>query len=100
MDVKLVVIGFRPLKLHPYVYIHEDETGFVTATLYVDDILFFSAGKILLNNLKKQLMDRFGMSDMGDSRASSVRTSPAKVKTGPSLSARTTKWRTWYSAKV
>ena len=65
MDVEFVIIGFRPLKSDPCVYVDEDETGFVILTLYVDDILFLSASKSLLNKLKKQLMDWFEMSDMG-----------------------------------
>ena len=47
-------------------YIYEDQTGFVILTVYVDDILLLSASKDLLNKLRKQLMDRFKMSDMGD----------------------------------
>ena len=66
MDVELAVIGFRPLKSDPCVYVYEDKTGFVVLTLYVDDILFLSASKPLLNKLKKKLMNRFEMSDMGD----------------------------------
>ena len=57
MDVELAVIGFHPLKSDPRIYIHENETGFVTLTLYVDDdILFLSSSKSLLNKLKKQLI--------------------------------------------
>ena len=67
MDMELADIGFRPLKSDPCVYLYEDGSGFVILTLYVDDILFLSASKkCLLNKLKKKLMDRFEMSDMGD----------------------------------
>ena len=66
MDVELAVIGFRPLKSDLCVYVYEDETGFVVLTLYVNDIMFLSAGKPLLNKLKKKLRNRFEMSDMGD----------------------------------
>ena len=65
MDVELAIIGFRPLKSDPCVYVYEDETGFAVLTLYVNDILFLSASKPLLNKLKKKLMNRFEMSDMG-----------------------------------
>ena len=34
--------------------------------LYVDDVLLLGANKQLLANLKKQLMDRFEMTEMGD----------------------------------
>ena len=43
MDVELAVIGFRPLKSDPCVYVYEDDAGFVVLTLYLDDILFLSA---------------------------------------------------------
>ena len=66
MDVELAVVGFRPLKSDPCVYVYEDETGFVVLTLYVADILFLSASKSLLNKLKKKIMNRFEMSDMCD----------------------------------
>ena len=66
VDVKLAVIGFRPLKSDPCVYVYEDETDFVVLTLYVDDIMFLSASKSLQNKLKKKLMNRFEMSDIGD----------------------------------
>ena len=66
MNVKLAVVGFRPLKSNLCVYIYEDNTSFVILTLCVDDILFHSTCKTLLNKLKKKLMERFKMFDMGD----------------------------------
>ena len=66
MDQCLGDIGFRPLKSDPCVYIYEDEVGFVFLTLYVDDLLLLGANKLQLNKLKKQLMGRFEMTDMGD----------------------------------
>ena len=66
MDVELANIGFLPIKSDPFVYVYEDETGFIILTLYVDNILFLSDSKSLLNKLKMQLMDHFEMSDMGD----------------------------------
>ena len=66
MDVEVTVIGFRPLKSDPCVYVYEDDTRFVILTLYVDDTMFLSASKSLLNILKKRLMDRFEMYDMND----------------------------------
>ncbi|CAN0457534.1 unnamed protein product [Ascophyllum nodosum] len=33
---------------------------------YVNDVPFFSNSKALINNLKKQLMGRFKMPDMGE----------------------------------
>ena len=66
VDVELNVIVFRLLKSDPCVYIYEDETGFIILTLCMDYVLLLSASKSLLNKLKKQLMDRFKMSDMSD----------------------------------
>ena len=64
MDVELAIIAFRPLKSDSWVYVYEDEAGFVILTLYVDDILFLSSSKSLLNKLKKKLMDRFEIFDI------------------------------------
>ena len=64
MHVELAVIGFRPLKSNYRVYVYKDETGFEILTLCIDDILFLSASKSLLNKLKKRLRDRFEMSNM------------------------------------
>ena len=47
-------------------YIHEAETGFVILTLSMDGIMFLGTSMTLINKLKKQLMDRFEMYDMGD----------------------------------
>ena len=66
MNMELAVIGFRPLKSDPCVYIYEGETGLALLTFYVDDIVFLSASKTLFNKLKKKLMDEFEMFDMGD----------------------------------
>ena len=66
MDDHLSNIGFRLLKSDPCVYVFEDMTGTVILTLYVDDILLLGNNKQLLVKLKKQLMDRFEMTDLGD----------------------------------
>ena len=101
MDVELVVIGFRPLKPDPCVYIDEDETGFVFLTLYVDDIIFLSASKTLFNKLKKKLVNRFEMSDKADvSRALCMNVTRDRAKGAISPSARKTTRRTWHSATV
>ena len=59
-------IVFRSLKSDPCVYVFEDKTGTATLTLYVDDILLFGNNKHFLGKLKKQLMDCFEMTDLGD----------------------------------
>ena len=66
MDHHLGKIGFRSLKSNPCVYDYEDENGSATLTLFVDDVLLLGANKQLLDKLKKHLMDRFEMTDMGD----------------------------------
>ena len=50
----------------PCVYVFEDKTGTATLTLYVDDILLLGNNKQLLGKLKKQLMDRFETTDLGE----------------------------------
>ena len=64
--IELAVMGFRPLKADLCVYIYKDEIGFIILMLYVDDIVFLSTSKTLLNKLKKQLVDRFEISDTSD----------------------------------
>ena len=66
MDHHLGKIGFRSLKSTLYVYVYEDENGSAILTLYVDDVLLLGANKQLPDKLKKQLLDRFEMTDMGD----------------------------------
>ena len=66
IDHHLGEIGFRSLKLDPCVYDYGDENGSAILTLYVDDVVLLGANKHLLDKLKKQLMDRFEMTDMGD----------------------------------
>ena len=66
MDDHLSSTGFRSLKSDPCVYEFEYKTGTAILTLYVDDILLLGNNKELLGKLKKQLMDRFEMTDLGD----------------------------------
>ena len=66
MDNHLSNIGLRLLKSDPCVYVLEAKTGTAILTLYVDNILLLGNNKQLLGKLKKQLMDRFEMKDLGD----------------------------------
>ena len=59
-------IYFRSLKSDPCVYVYEDTNGSAILTLYVDSFLLLGAKKQLLDKLKKQRMDRYEMTDMGD----------------------------------
>ena len=66
MDHHLGSIGFRSLNSYPCVYVYEDKNDSAILTLYVDDVLPLGANKQLLDKLKKQLMDPFEITDMGD----------------------------------
>ena len=66
IDHHLGKIGFRSLKSDPCVYVYDDENVSAILTLYVDDVLLLGAHKQLLDKLKKHLMDRFEMTDIGD----------------------------------
>ena len=66
MDAHLSNIGLRSLKSDPCVYVFEDKTAPAILTLYVDDILLLGNNKQLLGKLKKKLMYRFEMTDLGD----------------------------------
>ena len=66
MDDHLSKIGFRSLKLDLCVYVFEDKTSTAILTLYMDNILLLGNNKQLLGKLKKKLMDRFEMTDLGD----------------------------------
>ena len=66
MDHQLGKIGFRSLKSDPCIYVYEDDNGSAILKLYLDDILLLGANKQLLGKLKKKLMDRFEMTDIGD----------------------------------
>ena len=66
MDDHLSNISFCSLKSDPYVYVFKDKTVTAILTLYVDDIVLLGNNKQLLGKLKKQLMDRFEMTYLGD----------------------------------
>ena len=66
MDHHLGKIRFRSLKSDPCVYVYEDENGSAILTLYANDVLLLGTNKQLLDKLRKQLMNRFKMTDMDD----------------------------------
>ena len=66
MDDRLSNIEFRSLKSNPCVYVFEHKTGIAILILCVDDTLLLGKNKQLLGKLKKKLMDRFEMTDLGD----------------------------------
>lgn len=50
----------------PCVYPFGSDDTLSILTMYVDDLLFLGGNSPLLNHLKRQLMDRFAMTDMGN----------------------------------
>ena len=66
MDHHLGKIVFRCLKSDQCIYVYEDKNGSALLALYVDDVLLLGANKQLLDKLKKQLVDRFEMTDKSD----------------------------------
>lgn len=66
IDGVLVVVGFRPTQSDPCVYVHGSGDTLVLLTLYVDDILISGKDPALISKLKKELKDRFEMTDMGE----------------------------------
>ena len=65
MDHHLGKIGCS-LKWDPCIYVSEDENGSAILTLFIDDVLLLGTNKQLLDKIKKQLMDRFEMTGIGD----------------------------------
>ena len=63
-----------PLKSDPCIYVFDKDTGFVLLTLYVDDVHILGGNEPLLNRLKKQLVDRFEMTDKATCPGCSART--------------------------
>ncbi|CAB1109818.1 unnamed protein product [Ectocarpus sp. CCAP 1310/34] len=68
IDEVLVVIGFRPTQSDPCVYIHGSGDTLVILTLYVNDILISGKDPDLVADLKKELQDRFEITDIGEVR--------------------------------
>ena len=66
IDGVLVVIGFRPTQSDPCVYTHGSGVTLVIPTLYVDDILITGKDPTPVEQKKKELKERFEMTDMGE----------------------------------
>ena len=66
MDNHLSNMGFRSLKSDPCVFVFKDKTGTAILTLYVEDTLLLGNNKKLFSKLKKHLIDRSEMADIGD----------------------------------
>ena len=66
IDAALLGIGFTPTLSDPCVYTHGSDDTFAILTLHVDDILITGRSEEVVKRLKKALMDRFAMTDMGE----------------------------------
>ena len=66
IDGVLAVIGFRPTRSDPCVYTHGSGVTLVILTLYVADILITGKDPTLVEHKKKELKERFEMTDMGE----------------------------------
>ena len=61
-----MVIGFRPTQSDSCVYTHGSGVTLVILTLYVDVILITGKDPTLVEHKKKELKERFEMTDMGE----------------------------------
>lgn len=63
----LVKLGFVPTRSDPCTYVHKSNGHTLFLILYVDDVLLLVGGNSkLMERLKKALMRRFAMKDIGD----------------------------------
>ena len=62
----MVEIGFKSLKSDPCVYIYSEGGAIYVLTLSVDDVLLLGKDSRVLERIKRKLMRRFSMTDMGD----------------------------------
>jgi hypothetical protein len=61
----LLNFGFSRCAAEHSVYVLTNGSDQVILTVYVDDILLFSSSEILVNRVKKEMKNRFEMTDMG-----------------------------------
>ena len=66
VDKHGVEIGFKSLKSDPCVYIYSDGGAIYVLTLYVDDVLLLGKDRKVLERIKRKLMGRLSMTDIGD----------------------------------
>jgi len=66
LDKALQDLGFKATKTDPWMYTLQMEGEYCMLTIDVDDILITSPDKELLARMKKKLMERFTMSDLGE----------------------------------
>ena len=66
IDVALLGIGFTPTSSDPCVFTRGSNDTCAMLTLCLDDILISRSNHGVVKRLKKALMDRFAMTDMGE----------------------------------
>ena len=66
IDGVLIVIGFSPTHSDPCVYVHGSGDTLIILTLDVDDILLTGKDPVLVDQKKRELKERFEMTDMGE----------------------------------
>ncbi|CAB1114304.1 unnamed protein product [Ectocarpus sp. CCAP 1310/34] len=66
LDESLTVFGWKRTQSDPCVYVYTSGNIIVILTVYVDDILIIGGDQQLVDQKKKELTDRFEMTDMGE----------------------------------
>ena len=66
IDPLLITLEFVPLKSDTCIYIYGKNGIVIILTLYVDDLLLVGADIQVIESIKRKLMERFKMTDMGD----------------------------------
>ena len=66
IDPLLITLEFVPLKSDTCIYIDRKNGIVIILTLYVDDLLLVGADVQVIESIKRKLMERFKMTDMGD----------------------------------
>ena len=60
------MIGFVPLKSHTCFYIYKHNGLIIILKLYVNDLLVIGANIKVIETIKRKLIVKFKMTDMGD----------------------------------
>ena len=66
IDPVLISIGFVPLKSDTCIYIYDHDGIIIILRPYVDDLLVIGGDIQLIEKIKRNLMDQFKMTDMGN----------------------------------
>ena len=66
LDATLSAFGWKRTQSDPCVYTYTDGATMVILSVYVDDFLMTGEDQNLVNNKKRELTDRFEMTDLGE----------------------------------